>query len=205
MNKKFSISEFRKSLSKSDFLMQCKIPLGYSQGIPLLREVGGQVCLVIPFLKYKVTGKVDETLSYPIRYTISADATTGEIIGFENLQFNYLFQGIDFSAPVGKFRHETLKKYDKEACGKLFGELYHTYDRIIDAIRSGESHALEDENVRRLLAILLAPELRETYKLLDQAFFDRYVACSSVSDDGFVHSVRKEVSTCISDDDLQKL
>lgn len=180
MSKSFSTSTFRKSLSKSEFLLHCEMPLGYSQGIPILRMIGEKVCLVTPFLKYKVTGKEDETLVYPIRYTISAEVPTGKIVGFENLQYNIQFANTDFSTPIGKFRHEAIRRYNKVECGKLFEELYGAYDVIIAAISLKRNHTDDDKKLRGLIEVLLAPELRKAYKLLDQVFYDQYIGESIV-------------------------
>lgn len=172
----FSVAAFRKALSKSKLLLECNFPLGYSQGLPLLDVVQGDLCLIIPFLKYKVTGKVDATLVYPIRYTLTLNLRTWQVVGVEDLQTNPKFAGTRFGDAISTFRHQALIGYDKTAYGKLLDELYEAYDEVVHAMLKQERAMEAEERLREVFAILLDPALLKTYQLLSPSFYEKYLA-----------------------------
>ena len=181
MEQKFSVSEFRRALSKSDFLLKCRMPLGYSQGIPILRrnnEAEGMI-LETPFLRYQITGKEDETLVYPIRYTVSVEVPSGKNLTFKRLEENSCFGGIDFHKPVGRFRHARLSKFNKAECGTLIEALSHAYDDIICARGNGKEYCKAVKEAAALIDVLLTPELRRFYRILDEDFYNNYIAVAS--------------------------
>lgn len=181
MEQKISVSEFRKALSKSDFLLQCRMPLGYSQGLPILRRdnEAGRMILETPFLRYQITGKEDETLVYPIRYTISAEMPSGRILSFKRLEESSRFAGVDFSKPIGRFRHARLSKFSKMECGSLIEALFQSYDVIIHAGGNEKECRKAVEEAMALIDVLLTPELRRFYRQLDEEFYNNYIAETS--------------------------
>ncbi len=181
MEQKFSVSEFRRTLSKSDFLLKCRMPLGYSQGLPILRrdnEAGGMI-LETPFLRYQITGKEDETLVYPIRYTVSAEMPSGKNLTFKRLEENSCFDGVDFLKPVGRFRHARLSKFSKVECGILIDALFQSFDDIIGACGDEKECRKAVQEATALIDVLLTPELRRFYRLLDEEFYNNYIAATS--------------------------
>ena len=68
---KLSMKEFLKQLRSNEFILKCQMPLGYVAGYPILQDVNGELCIIVPFLKYKITGKPDKTAVYPIKYTVT--------------------------------------------------------------------------------------------------------------------------------------
>ena len=61
------ISELFHTLKRRPEL-QAVIPMGYTPGLPMLNIRQDNLCVEIPFLRYKVTGEKDRTLVYPVRY-----------------------------------------------------------------------------------------------------------------------------------------
>jgi len=137
MNKTFDIAEFLKKVKISDFATR-NIPMEYSPGFPVVHTENENTFLIVPFLKYKITGVIDKTEVYPIRYVltyylkgnksanddIKSDNQPskisarilheGKLIRFEDLQYNKKFADLQFDKPVGLFRHESIKKFNKK-------------------------------------------------------------------------------------------
>ena len=177
MEQRFSVSEFRKTLSKSDFLLQCRMPLGYSQGIPILRRdsKSGRMILETPFLRYQITGEKDQTLVYPIRYTVGAEVPFGKNLTFKRLEESPRFSGVDFSKPIGRFRHAHLSKFSKTECGVLLEALFNAYDDIIYAGGTDKASRKTVEETIALIDVLLTPELHGLYCLLNEEFYNNYI------------------------------
>ena len=176
MEKKFSLKETIKNIQTGSFALNCAMPIEYRAGLPILKIVNNQLCVVIPFLKYKITGEVDKTQVFPVMYTITASLPTGKIVGFEDLRFNPEFAGTDFSTPVGLFRHDAIKNLNKEAYNNLRKELYAGYDKIVNYLTNNGTYTVDDENCfKSLLNTILEPSLRPFYQALDTDFANKYI------------------------------
>ena len=71
MEKKISVQQILNELKTSQLLLNCLMPLGYVPGLPILQIRNDQLCLMIPYLRYKVTGVADKTQVYPIRFALT--------------------------------------------------------------------------------------------------------------------------------------
>lgn len=177
MKNKINIAETIKEIKTSGFLLNCKLPLGYISGLPMLQIKNDRLCLVIPYLRYKVTGEVDKTLVFPIKYTVTISLPDKSVIGFENLSFNPAFKEVDFTKPIGLFRHEAIRQYSKTEYKKKRAELFSMYDKLANAILYGEEYSdLEFAGFRALLNIMIEPSLKPIYKALDTDFYNTYFA-----------------------------
>lgn len=175
MNNTFSSEKFLSSLKSNKFVLG-NIPVGYVKGLPVLTIKNENLCMVVPFLKYKVTGEVDNTLVYPIHYTITFTIPEGNIVGFEDLAFNESFKNVKFTEPIGTFRHEAVKSMDKEAFQALKSKLYEEYDKIVSFLIMGTQYTSEDElNFSSLLNIVLSPCLHPFYMAIDKNFATKYI------------------------------
>ena len=151
--------------------------MGYVDALPILQIKNSTLCLVIPFLKYKVTGQVDKTLVYPIKYTVTVSLHDGRIINFEDLSVNPAFENVDFDAPIGTFRHDSVKHLDKHTFREEKDKLYKMYDRMIDAILNGSDYGNEeDEEFMDEINMMLEPSLKPIYKILDSDFYNKYLS-----------------------------
>ena len=48
-----SIEQIKKNLKSNDFFLNCKIPLGYTAGFPILQIKNGSLCVTFPYVKYQ--------------------------------------------------------------------------------------------------------------------------------------------------------
>lgn len=175
--KNISVENIIKQLKTSEFTLNCRMPLGYSSGLPILQIKNDSLCLTIPYLKYKVTGVVDKTLVYPIRYTISVELPENNVVGFSDLTFNKSFEKVDFNKPVGFFRHDSIKDLDKNGYKAKRAELMSLYGKLADSLIYGtEFTAQDNENMKSLLKLLTEPSLYPIYKVLDRDFYNRFLA-----------------------------
>lgn len=176
MVSEISTEDIIKRLRKSDFILQCKLPLGYSSGLPILQIKNESLCLTVPYLQYKTTGQVDKTLVYPIRYAITLELPTENIVSFENYEYNDKFAKVDFNKPVGYFRHDAIKKYNKAQYKALRSELMKEYDKVIMAIfGEGEYTAEDEKKMSALLQLLTEPSLIPFYRAIDADFYNKYL------------------------------
>ncbi|MCH5185011.1 MAG: hypothetical protein J1F64_02685 [Oscillospiraceae bacterium] len=172
-----SIEQIKNNLKTNDFLLNCKIPMGYSQGLPVLMIKNDCLCVTFPYLKYKITGKVDKTLVFPLRYGITLEIPTEKIVCFEDYEYREEFRNIDFDKPIGFFRHEALKGYDKKQYNECRMKLMNEYDKAINAILGNTGYTPSDEKqMRELLQLLTEPSLLPMYKAIDSDFYNKYLA-----------------------------
>lgn len=177
MDSKILIEKIIKEIKTSDFVLNCKMPMGYSAGLPVLQIKNGSLCLMIPYLKYKVTGEVDKTLVFPIRYTVSLELPEQNIIGFSDLAYDKNFERLDFAKPVGLFRHDSIKNFTKTEYQSKRSELFVLYNKLANALVYGEEFiATDDIKMRELLKLLVEPSLYPMYKVLYKDFYNKYLA-----------------------------
>ena len=157
MKEKFSIEKFLNEFKNSK-AVQAIVPMGYVPNLPIITSVNGELCMRVPMMKYKVTGVVDKTLVYPVKYVYTVTIPDGNVINFENLAYNGAFVNVDFSKPVGTFRHEAVKDMNKAEYGALRSSLFAEYDKMID-----------------FLANNAEPSLKPFYHAIDNNFAARFL------------------------------
>ena len=171
-----SLKQIIKNLKNRPELSGAGIPLEYNAGYPIMFIRNSKLCVLVPFLKYKITGIVDQTLVYPVKYTVTLVLPECKVCAFENLVVNSQFEKVDFSKPIGFFRHESVKQFTKSEYEMKRDELFGMYDKMIQAlIYGGEYSDEDDEAFRNLLNILIEPSLKPIYKTLDRDFYDKYL------------------------------
>lgn len=175
--KNIDIAQIVNTVKTGDFYKNCCLPMGYVDGYPVLSIRNSKLCLVIPFLKYKITGEIDKTLVYPTKYLITVSVEDEKIIGFEDLEFAAAYRKIDFEKPIGFFRHEAVKKYNKNEFREKRAELYDMYSKVAMAIIYNAPYTDNDDmEFRELLNTLLEPSLKPIYAAIDKDFSDKYLA-----------------------------
>ena len=87
------------------------------------------------------------------------------------------FAKVVFSDPIGTFRHDAIKDYDKPAYDNLRSALYKEYDKIVESLVSdGKGYSADDEKkFRKLFNTILEPSLRPFYKAIDKNFANKYI------------------------------
>lgn len=174
--KKISVKELIKEVKTGPFLLYCEMPMGYAEGLPVLQIRNGQLCLAIPFLRYQMTGQTDKTLVYPIRFVVTVLLPEGKVVGYQDLKVAPQFEKVDFTKPVGLFRHEAVKHMTKTEYTRKRKELLGMYDKVINALLYGEAYTQEDEAaMRQLLQIMVEPSQLPIYKALDEDFYTKYL------------------------------
>ena len=172
-----SVKDILNQVKTSTFVLSCEMPLGYVTGMPILQIKNEQLCLLIPFMRYRVTGQVDKTLVFPIRYTVTMVLPEQKMVNFADLSFQSQYQNVDFNAPVGYFRHEAIQHLNKQEYMALRDELMTQYDKVIGTLLYNEAYSEEDEQrMRELLTMLTEPSLLPIYKALDESFYNKYLA-----------------------------
>lgn len=175
-NKQISVKKLIKEIKTSEFVLGCKMEVGYSAGLPILQIKNGILCLTVPYLKYRMTGAVDKTLVYPVRYTVTVALPGEDPVGFSDLSVNPVFEKVDFSKPVGTFRHDSIKQYSKDQYFALKDELYSLYDKTASALLYNAPYAEGDEKrMSELLRLLVEPSLLPIYRALDIDFYNKYL------------------------------
>ena len=172
----FSTEALINSLKTNKFIQYSSIVMGYVPGLPILTVLNGNLCLKVPYLKYKVTGEVDKTFVYPIKYVVTISIPEGTIIGFEDLSFNKSYINVAFGSPVGTFRHDAIKNLDKKAYSNLRSILFTEYDKIVNHLAFGKEYSFDDEkHFKALLNVVLEPSLIPFYSIIDNEFASRYI------------------------------
>lgn len=177
MENKISVQDIIKKFKTSEFMLGCQLPMGYVAGYPVLQIKNGSLCMLIPFLKYKSTGKVDKTLVYPIRYTVCIELPEVRVVGFSDLAYAKCFERVDFSRPIGLFRHESIKNLNRVQYKEKRKELYEMYDKLVASLLYGEEYTAEDDaKFRELIRIMIEPCEYQLYRVLDAEFYNKYLA-----------------------------
>lgn len=151
---------------------RANMPLGYSSGYPVITLKKDRISLVVPYLKYKMNGKPDQTLVYPIRYLITYAVRDGVITAFEDLKENKHFENVDFEKPIGLFRHDSIKNLKKQEYIEKRDQLFALYDGFIASLIEKKDFPMEDlKKLKELLSLLLEPSLKPIYKALYPNFY----------------------------------
>lgn len=176
MEKEVCIAEIIKKLKTCDFVLNCKMPMGYVYGYPILQIKNGSLCMKVPFLRYKVTGKPDKTLVFPIRYSVTMELPEERIVEFSDFAFDNRFADVDFEKAVGLFKHESIKDLTKKEYEAKRAELFGLYDKLIASLLYGKEFTAEDnKKMKSMLQLLVEPSLLPEYKVLDKDFYNNYL------------------------------
>lgn len=151
------------------------VPMQMNVGWPILSIRDKNLCVCIPFFK-SVLNTGDNTLIFPVAYTITATWPKGVIVEFKNLRFDNMFQRVEFSKPVGKFRHDAIKHLNGLQYKEKRKRLFELYDKLIDCIF--QDIPFEGENkieFIQTLQMLMEPSLKPFYKALGNKFYSNYI------------------------------
>lgn len=178
MENTISVAGIIQSLKTSDFILNCNIPLGYVAGLPIVQvKNNGSLCLVIPYLKYKITGPVDKTLVFPIKYTVTVKLPEERIVQFSDISVTAGYKTLDFSKPVGLFRHDSIKHLSKGEYRAKREELLSLYDKFLNSLAYDLGFTEEDEaKMKELLQLLIEPSLLPMYKAIDSDFYNKFLS-----------------------------
>ncbi len=170
------IKDLIDSLKSHPLLLQSNIPMGYVPGLPILSIRNGYLCLIVPYVKYKVTGELDKTLVYPARHLVTISMPDGNIVSLEDLRYNPHFGQVDFGRPIGFFRHEAIAHLDKKAYMAKKKDLFLLYDQLIESLVNEQDFPIAaDLAMKQLIGMLLEPSLKPAYKIFCEDFHNKYI------------------------------
>lgn len=169
-------NEILQFLKTNEFILNSSIPMEYSPGIPMASLYNGEACLVIPYVKYKITGEIDKTQVFAPRFVIVITVKNGIVVKYEDLLFDSRFEEIDFRKPIGLFRHSAIRHMKKNEYVKMRKELYELLDELCTSM-SGKMEFDEMDAMRfcKLYAVLLEPSLRPFYHAINKTFYETYI------------------------------
>ena len=168
--------EILKSLKTNEFLLNSSIPMGYTPGIPMLSLRNGEPCLVIPFLKYQMTGEIDKTRVFAPRFVVTVTMNEGKVVKYEDLMYDSRFEEIDFRKPVGLFRHSSIRQLKKDDYNKVRSEIYTLLDALSDSMTGKmEFDEMDAMKFNKLFSVLLEPSMKPFYHAIDKSFFETYI------------------------------
>ena len=155
--------------------LQAIIPLGYTPGIPMLSVKQDNLCLVVPFLRYKITGEKDKTLVFPIRYVVEYLIPEGVMVKFEDFAYTPLAEKVDFNKACGLFRHKAIQNLSKQEYESLRTKTLESLDKTADVLLNGAAYSkTEHELLCSQLQTIVEPSLWNYYKLLAPEFYNKY-------------------------------
>lgn len=173
---KDSISKFFHGLRRRPEIMAL-VPMGYNPGIPALSVRADNLCIEVPYLRYKVTGQKDRTLVYPVRYVATYLVPEFTMVAFTDLAFTPEGADTDYDKPVGHFRHEAIAELTK-------GEYERLREDTFMALSATAMHMLGIEELpehqqgwlSQRLQTIVEPSLYPFYKQFTPDFYNRYIS-----------------------------
>ncbi len=172
MSEKISFKEMLRQVKFSEFVRGCQMPMGYMEGYPMLRRRNGQLCMEVPFLRYQITGQVDKSLVFPIRYVVTVTLPGLRPVEFRDLSLESAFREMDFNKPIGYFRHEAIQGLNKHEFAAKKDELFRLYDAVIDGTATDE----QAKQMGQLLKMLAEPCQMPIYQELNPLFYQQFFA-----------------------------
>lgn len=168
------ISSFYNNLSRRPELRSI-IPVGYNPGIPMLSIKEDNLCLIIPYLRYKITGEKDKTLVFPIRYVAEYLIPEYQLVRFDDLAYSKIASKIDFDKPCGYFRHKAIEDLTQEEYQSLRKETLYSFDKVADVLLNGLQYTIADENTMSCqLQKIVEPSLWGFYRVFAPDFYNKY-------------------------------
>lgn len=168
--------EILKGLKTNAFLLNSSMPMGYTPGIPMLSLRNEEPCLIIPFLRYQMTGEVDKTRIFAPRFIVVVTKNRGGVVKYEDLMYDIRFEEVDFGKPVGLFRHTAIMHLKKDEYNKLRNELYALLDSLGDSMAGKmEFDEMDALKLKKLFSVLLEPSLKPFYHAIDKTFYETYI------------------------------
>lgn len=153
------------------------VPMSYTPGLPALSVRNDNLCVEMPFLRYKITGQKDRTLVFPVRYVATYLVPEMILVRFVDLAYEPGYEDVDFDRPIGFFRHEAIAgltrgEYDALRRRTLAGIDLLAGAMLGDAEMSEEEH----ERFRSDYSRLIEPSLIPFYYELTPDFSEKYIS-----------------------------
>lgn len=161
---------------KSSSVIRSLIPMGYVASLPILSIKNDNLCVTIPFLRYKITGETDKTLVFPIRYLIEYSLPQKQVIQFKDLYYDQAFAKVDFAKACGLFRHDAVKNLNREQYINLKSSTLRDYDKVVQFLIDDSDYSIDDEKLMiQHLSTIIEPSLIPMYRFINSEFYNKYL------------------------------
>lgn len=167
-----TMQEFLQELNKSDIVRK-QVPLGLGMGLPMLEIIGEELCVTVPYFKV-IPAKDDKTLIFPPECVITVKWPSGLLVSYKNLRYDKEYSKVKFDKPVGTFRHEAIKNWNKGEYQSKKAELLKMYDAFIANLYSEEPY--EEKGFSELLNTIIEPSLRPFYMRMGKGFYHKFLS-----------------------------
>lgn len=164
-----SIKNIIKEFNKSEFRRK-NISYELVSGWPCICKYGKTLCMTIPYFTRKFVK--DKVELYPIYCSVTIPlGNVNRIMDFTIYPFHSAWSHVNYSNPVGYFKHQALADVkDKAAYQVLQDQLYGYMDEMVAAIKT-KSAFTQEEEMRVLFSKLMEPSLLPQYKSINQKFY----------------------------------
>lgn len=155
--------------------VRTSVPMGMGAGLPMLEIADGQL-LVSVFYYKSIPKPNDKTELYAPRNIISVSCPDGRLASFRTLPYEAKYADLDYSKPVGTFRHKAIQHLDHKGYVEKKNELYALLDKQIAYLggQNGVFTAEDREKLRELYEMLCEPPLRMFYRDMSPKFYNDY-------------------------------
>lgn len=152
------------------------VPMGYTPGLPVLTVRNDELCVEIPFLRYKVTGEKDRTLVFPVRYVATYLIPELQMVEFVDLAYAPGGDGVDYGKAIGFFRHKAIadlsyQEYDDLRRDILTG----MNDMAAHMLGQGDFDVVRENALGAEIARIIEPSLYPFYKSRYPKFFEKFI------------------------------
>ena len=171
-NQNFSTMQFLKDFNHSDFRKR-NIPMELVLGWPCVQRMGKTLCMTIPY--YARASAQNRIALFPLYCSVTVPLANPErIMDFTLYPHQKEWQDLDYTKPVGYFKHKALA--DVKTRGEyqaLCEELYGLYDEMIANIRAKEPFAKEEKMIE-LFTKLMEPGQFAQYQRINKRFYSYF-------------------------------
>ena len=164
-----NLKEIIHNFNRGDFRRK-QIPMELASVWPSVKLYNGKIAVTIPYFRRR---NLENGIAlYPIycAVTILAD-NPDRILDFTLYPMATEWNGIDFSKPVGKFKHKALEDVKtKSEYNALCDRLYAYYDEMIESVKKRIAFENED-SMKALFSKLMEPSLYPFYLKINKRFY----------------------------------
>lgn len=168
----FSTYKLVSDFNRSE-LRRKAIPHHLFSGWPCIQMVGKTLCITIPYYARSATS--ERVALYPIYCSVTFPVTNPDrLMDFTVYPHQRTWSDIDYSAPVGYFKHAALKDVKtKEEYRQLCQELFHYYDEMVLAVMNKKPFTEENKMIE-LFSKLMEPGQYPQYLRINKKFYAHF-------------------------------
>ena len=150
-----------------------QIPMELASGWPAVKLYNGKPVVTIPYFR---RNPVEDGIAlYPIYCSVTVLVDNPErILDFSVYPMAADWEDVDFSKPVGKFKHKALEDVKtKSEYAALCDKLYSYYDEMVEAVKDRRAFEGEDD-MKLLFTKLMEPSLLPFYQRINNRFYSNF-------------------------------